>query len=298
MSRWPNFFIVGAPRAGTTSLYFHLKQHPDIYMPPVKEPHFFAQMDMAGNVGTAILKSLSAFRNEDNYLKLFEKAGTKAAAGEASAGYLFDEWAPMRIHEKAPQAKIAMVLRDPVDRAYSSYLFSVRLGLERQPFYDAIREDYARPKKVLGWSYLYVEHGLYHDQVKRYLDIFGPEHVRIYLYEDFQTDTSAVVEGVCAFLGVPFYDGGFFDPAKKHNTYGEPRVAVLKGLLANARAYGLARSFLPDRLRISLGQRLLSTKNSKPPLDTKAREFLRSVHGDDTLKLQGLIGRDLRCWLE
>ena len=205
MNRWPNFFIVGAPRSGTTTLYHDLKAHPNIYMPSVKEPHYFAQVDvtMGGeNVIAAHQSGLMAYRAEVDYLRLFHKAEANSTIGEASAGYLYDESAPSRIREKNRNAKIIIVLRDPVERAQSSYLYSVNFGFERRGFFAAITRDYARTCKVVGQSSMYVEHGLYFQQVSRYLHTFGPENVNVYLQEDLSTDISGVIRDICEFIGV------------------------------------------------------------------------------------------------
>src|SRR5262249_11013082 len=109
---WPNFFIVGAPRAGTTSLYIYLKQIPGIYMSPVKEPHYFNHEP--------------GERSRDEYLELFRAADTAVAVGEASVGYLRHPDAPLRIRANVPHAKIIMSLRDPVEKVYSQYFEQVR----------------------------------------------------------------------------------------------------------------------------------------------------------------------------
>ena len=293
MARWPNFFIVGAARAGTSSLYHYLRRHPDVFMSPVKEPHYFAHV----NPGPERLRYLPIrlFPREEQYLRLFEGARGHPVVGEASTGYLYDPEAPARIRERAPDARIVALLRDPVERAYSHYLLHVAGGTQHQPFYDALVEDSRRCPKGLGYSYLYVERGLYHQQVRRYLDTFGPERVRVYLYEDLAADASGVVRDVCAFLGVPFYDGRFFDPTPQYATY-SPRFGLVRRLIGNRylRALGLT---LPERLSVLLRHRLLLTRGAKPTMDERARAFLHSVFAGDVALLQGLLGRDLDHWL-
>lgn len=301
MSTWPNLFIVGAPRTGTTSLYNYLGGHPDIYMPPFKEPHFFARVELGGSATTPFFKSLMAFRNEQDYLQLFDRAGTKPVVGEASAHYLFDQLAPLRIHEKVPDAKIIMCLRDPVQRAYSHHSLATQVGIERKPFYEALVEDYARPTKVVGQARLYVESGLYYEQVKRYLGVFGFDRVHIYLYEDFASDTVGVVRDVCEFLELPFYDGRFFDPRKTYNTSGPPRYAIIRMLWASQSLRSLYRILIERRARRFLkeARRTLfhSSKAPKPAMDQRARDFLHTLYAGDIVKLQDLIGRDLGAWL-
>lgn len=295
--RWPDFFIVGAQRAGTTSLYTYLSGHPEIYMPEIKEPHFFAHVEHGREV---ILRSLlsKVVGSEEEYLDLFEGAPPGSVTGEASPFYLYDRDAPYRIKEKAPDARIIALLRDPVERAHSSYLVARLEGRESLSFSEAIAKDYALPRKGLGVSHLYVELGLYWEQVKRYLDVFGPDRVRVYLYDDLAADASGVVEEVCDFLGVRFGDGSFFDPAQKHGGYKVPRNGMVKFIMGSPRLRSLALAVTPRPLLTFLRDRYLFVAPPKPSITAQARRFLQSTFAEDVERLQALIGRDLSAWLK
>lgn len=296
MSEWPNFFIVGPQKSGTTSLYHYLKGHPDIYMSRIKEPYFFAHVE-AGAERALRAVHTKVIREESVYLRLFEGATTHTAVGEATPSYLCDEYAPFRIHGKVPHAKIIMVLRNPVERAYSQYLMNVWLRGLRIPFYEAVLSDYHCLQKGFGVSELYVEQGLYYAQVKRYLDLFGYEQVRIYLLEDMTSDTTGVVEGLCDFLGVPFLSGSFFDATKRYETYKSPRNALVQKITGNQHLRSLAVSLVPRWLILPVTDRILLTKPTKPPIDQKAKEDLASIFHEDILRTQDLIDRDLHKWL-
>jgi Sulfotransferase domain len=299
MNRWPDFFIVGTPRAGTTSLYYYLNGHPNIFMPSVKEPHFFNQFNYAAHEARCRPLPVGMIKSVQDYLSLFRGATPDVVVGEASTSYLASEIAPQRIKEANPHAKIVVVLREPVDRAYSFYLLSVREGWERNSsFYGALREDYEYMEQYPGeGSSVYVWSGLYYQHLQRYLNTFGKEYVRVYLYEDLATDTKFVVRDLCSFLEVPFYDGSFFDPDQKYHTYGAPRNALLKWVGQSRTVRSLAAAVAPMPLLIPLRDRLVNREEPKPPLDLQGREFLRSIYYDDILKLQDLIGRDLSSWL-
>ena len=293
---WPNFFVVGAARSGPTSLYYHLNEHPDVYMSPIKEPYYFGANDAKPKplrrLGSGVIKK------KGDYLKLFQGAQNQLDIGEATPAYLFDPHTPSQIKDQIPQAKIIMVLREPIDRAYSHYLLTLQRGRERKPFYSALQRDYALPRKIYFHAHLYIEMGLYYRQVKRYLDTFGSQQVRIYLYEDLTSNTACVMEDVCNFLGVPFYDGEFFDPAERYNTYLPPRNPLLLWLIVrNPLFRALKFSSASRQLGRFLRRRFLLTEGQKPPLDPKAGAFLGSLYHDDVLKLQSLIGRDLSAWL-
>src|SRR5919108_6309578 len=123
---WPNFFIVGTQKAATTSLYFYLKEIPGVYMSQVKEPFYFAPHAVQSNTSDLI-------RDKREYLRLFENASGYVAVGEASPIYLWDPDAPKLIHQTVPHARIIMILRDPIERAYSNYLMKMKYSGRKTP---------------------------------------------------------------------------------------------------------------------------------------------------------------------
>ncbi len=294
-ARWPNFFIVGAPRAGTTSLYHYLRGHPDIFMPHIKEPHFFSGV----NPGSERLRYARSrpTSSEKEYLALFRGVRSETEVGEASPSYLQQPDAPRRIKEKAPDAKIIIILREPVDRAFSQYLADYREGAQTLPFYEALVQDLANPRKEWGPAHLYTELGMYHDQVVRYLETFGRDQVRIYLYEDLSRDPSTIVEDVCNFLGVSFNEGRFFDAKKRFNTYAAPRSRLAQRVMGLATLRSFALSIVPVTLLMRLRNAILLTKTPKPAMDADARELLSDLYQRDIEGLQEIIGRDLGPWL-
>ena len=182
----PNFFIVGAQKAGTTSLYHYLNQHPQVYMSPRKEPHFFEGMHSEfrrpGRRSTPV-SDLAA------YQALFEGASDERAIGEASASYLYSTRAPDLIKSSVPNARIIAVLRNPADRAYSNFLHCVQVG--REPlgsFAEALQAEQSRMRDKWGPLWYYKHKGFYYAQVKRYLDTFGQGQVGVWLYEDLRYD--------------------------------------------------------------------------------------------------------------
>ena len=166
MNRWPNLFIVGAPKAGTHSLYEYLNQHPKVFMSPRKEPYFFCPIMVPDGD-----KKSNPIRNEKEYLELFKESKNETMLGEATASYLGDPKSAELIHEKIPNAKIIIILRDPIDRAFSSYWGLVKNGLKIS-FSDSIRKDFEILKmNEISQSYLYA--GFYFEQIKKYQNIFG-----------------------------------------------------------------------------------------------------------------------------
>jgi len=178
----PNLFIVGAMKAGTTALHGHLDRHPDIFMSDPKEPGFFADPAPDADARAA-------------YLALFSAGAGQSWRGEASTRYTKTQDAAGvagRIAEYAPEARILYMVRDPVARAVSQYLFNRRIHAERRPLCRAVHED-SRYRRV----------GDYTGQITPYLDQFGGDRVRILSAEALRADPQAVLDGVFGWLGLP-----------------------------------------------------------------------------------------------
>jgi len=175
--KWPNFFIAGSLKAGTTSLHAYLNNIPGIYMSPVKEPKYFL-------VSNFYKYRHPPIRDKKKYLKLFEKAREEKIIGESSPQYLLDPQTPKLIHQIVPQAKILISLRDPVERFFSHYLMQIRTGRIKTTFSEEIDLLF---KKITDEKLDYIKRdsGLYSKDVKRYLDIFGNKQVKIIILEEF-----------------------------------------------------------------------------------------------------------------
>lgn len=294
----PNFFIVGAAKAGTTSMYRYLKQHPDVYMPAVKEPHWFSRTEPNPEQGFRPITS------EEAYLSLFEGWRGERAVGEASPSYLWDGKAPDRIGRCVPDAKIIILLREPVDRAFSHYLADARYGIQRRPFHQALQQDYAGRTKGWGISHLYVELGLYCAQVSRYLERFGRENVLVLFFEEVFADhgsTALALEQVLNFLGVDPGEADNIRFERKHNPHTAPRAATQRLALGAPAARQLAQRFLPAGWKRFLSRnRLLFRRAEKPEMEARALEFLRQVYEPELGCLETVLGRELpwQSWPE
>lgn len=259
---WPNFFVLGAAKAGTTALYDYLRQHPQVYMSPAKETNYFAlcgrRADFRGP-GDDQWFNRWAITSLDAYRDQFRAVTTETAVGEASPLYLYDPAVPARLHEARPDAKLVAVLRTPVERAYSAFLHVVRDG--REPLAEFAHALDAEPARIAaGWEHLwhFGAMGYYGAQLERYYELFGAAGIRVFLYEDLAADPAGVVRECFRFLGV---DDGF---------------------VADTRDRPNATSSLPAERR--------------PPLRPEVRARLAAGYADDLTRLERLIGRDLSAW--
>ena len=292
----PNFLVIGAQKAGTTSLYYYLKQHPRIYMSPVKEAHFFdADEGEQPNFRGPGRSSTPPITSIEEYRALFRGVTGETAVGEATPSYIYTPEAPARIRRRLPGAKLIAVLRNPTDRAYSAFLHTVRSGREPLPdFARALGEEEARIRENWHPVFHYKHRGFYSDQLGRYFDAFGRDRVRVYLYEDLSEDPLGVLRDIFGFLGV---DETFVpDTSVEYNASGVPRNRAVRSLVKSTNALAPAlKRFLPFGLRQRIKGRLFA---KPPPLLPEVREDLVEAYRPDVLRLQGLIGRDLSGWLE
>ena len=149
MDRWPNFFIVGADKAGTSSLYSYFKEIPEIFMSPIKEPNYFSVKTMPQN------GLLNTIRDKKKYLALFKNVKNEKILGEASPSYLADPEAANLIHQVSPRSKILISLRDPAERIFSHYLMLKRLQIIKSSLYSEIQVELNKEEDKKITSYFF-----------------------------------------------------------------------------------------------------------------------------------------------
>ena len=298
----PNFLLIGAAKSGTSSLYYYLKQHPEVYMPASreqKEPDFFTlegeDINRIGPYGTHTMTN--AITDLDSYQALFDGVTDEKAIGEASTSYIYSEKAPERIHHHIPDAKLIAILRNPVDRAFSHFLFSMSNG--REPILDFAKTLQAEEERIAkGWSFQWhhKNRGFYFIQLKRYFDRFDRDRIKVYLYEDLRDDPTKLTKDIFQFLEV---DDSFLpNVQKKHNPTRVPKNQTVNTLLNRPNPLkAIAKTILPKDFRKNLADRLKQKNLGKPELSAKLRRQLIEDYREDILQLQDLIGRDLSSWL-
>lgn len=295
----PNFFIIGAAKAGTTALYEYLKQHPQIFMSPVKEPKFFAfrdeTLDFAGPGDMDAQRTVVT--NQGAYENLFRAAGGARAIGEASVIYLSSAKACAGIRDAVPDARLIAVLRDPVERAFSNYLMNVRDGRETLDFADALAMEEQRIREHWEFIWHYTRAGFYFQQLRRYYDTFPSAQLHIILHEDLEQAPLRVTQETFAFLDV---DPSFQpDVWVKHNVstaVPKWRYRIPRRTLRSRPARWL-KPHLPARAQQKIEQVLQQRDKPRPARQPEVRRQLRALFREDILALQDLIRRDLSAWL-
>lgn len=296
----PNFLVIGAAKSGTASLYHYLGQHPQVYVSRDKEPNFFAlEGEKLNYCSPEADKKINRWSvtHVDAYRELFKEVSTEKAIGEASPLYLYSPKAPDRIQHYVPEARLIAVLRNPVERAYSSFMHLRRNGRETlDDFAQALGAEEDRIQSNWEWIWHYKNMGFYHEQLKRYYETFDQEQIRVYLHEDLKKNPLGVLQDVYEFVGV---DSSFVpDMSLKYNVSGVPMSRTLYNFFKEPHPIKDAlKPLFPEKFRRSLGMELRARMLAKPPLPTEIRGRLIEEYREDILKLEGLIQRDLSGWL-
>ncbi|MCH2105168.1 MAG: sulfotransferase [Planctomycetes bacterium] len=297
-ARKPDFFIVGAPKCGTTALHSALSTHPEVFLPKNKEPHFFGR-DLTIGDGWCI-------RDEQKYLSLFEESGDAQRAGEASPWYLFSSSAAEEIHAFQPEAQILILLRDPVDLIHSVHL--QHLNTANEDILDLADALEAEPERLRGERIpqrapfpdclAYRSIARLSLQVERYLETFGEERVKVLLLDDLRRDEQAFLREVCSFLGVsedveltmgrrnPSRDLSSVDLMLKRLHY---RTRMLSGL--QRKLPKAAKSLYRGAVRLFPAKR-------KVGISPELRAELSEEFSGEVARLSALIQRDLSSWCQ
>jgi len=299
--RLPNFLIVGAAKCGTTSIAGYLAQHPEVYLSPVKEPKFFTaqfvQFPLRGP-GDSFVENFTA-KTFDEYQRLFRPVCGEKAVGEASADYLYFYAKVIPLIKKyLGEVKIIIVLRNPVDRAFSAYKNLLRDARETLSFEAALQQEADRRGNGYEYLWRYLDLGFYCEQVKAYLESF--RQVKILVLEHFPRGSLELLKTIFEFLEV----NTAFTPRRQRmlNVSGRPRIQWVQRLFKptgfKGKAYKLLamNGFTVDRLMQAV--ELLRGFNLEPiRMKPDTRRRLREEYSSDVRKLQQLLDADLSCWL-
>ena len=293
----PNFLIVGAAKSGTTSLFSYLAQHPEVYVPTIKEPSYFSN------------GKPTVVRSDAEYEALFDGKHKEKVAGEASTPYLYDLNAPKRIATLLQNPTIFIILRNPALRAYSLWRHNFyQFGCEKLPFEEALRQEESRIASrefYRNWNFFYGNYhyfrsGLYYRQVKRYIETFGRERVQVHIFEEFVKDPRKTCREIFLALSV---DHNFCPVFEKHNVSPSNKIGFIQRFLMSP-PFFLEKAYqaLPIMLKLMVyraGKAVYWMNQGyvpRPPLDARLRAELMDKYCDDINELEVLLGRDLSIW--
>jgi len=284
--RRPNLFLVGAPKAGTTSLYEYLRGHPDVYMSPVKEPFYFSP-----DVYQTGRSRYQYGRDEDSYLDLFSGAAGERLVGEASTHYLASPQAPQLIKSFEPSSRIVAMLRDPVDVVQAWHNERVLKGIESEADFARVVASEANQPAV------YTSIAAYGSQLERWFAAFDRSAIHVIVFDDFVADPPGQFRLLLEFLGVdPGYQPASF---AAHNQSSQNRAAASLLRAGPVRAVGrAAKRVVGDATARNIGKRirnspLMRQRRQRPALSPDVRATLAKRYEREVARASELIDRDL-----
>lgn len=300
--RWPDFFIIGAPKAGTTALHAALHRHEQLFLSPVKEPKFFlcgeAPPPLWTGPGDAHSRREWVWRRAD-YLSLFDTAPAHALRGESTPLYLADPRAIEHLHAVAPAARLIVILRDPVDRAYSNWMHLWSDGLEPEAdFLQAVAAEEQR--REAGWApfWRYRGQGLYGQQLQTLYRYFPREQVLLLRYRDLVDEPASTLGSVWRFLDVR--DIGSPEIPRDNTKPYVPNTLRTRSLAKVIRAGATAGAWTSPtawrRFEKPLVDVLHRGGTLRPRLPDADRAVLRAGFQDDLTLLQSESGWDVSDW--
>ena len=273
----------------------YLSQHPEIFMPEMKEAHFFG----------ADLDAPLYIRDEKKYLSLFAKVRDEKRVGEASVYYLYSKKAASEIKAFSPSANIIVMLRNPVDMMYSLHSQRTYNGNEDILDFEAALDAEEDRKKGLRLpkdrhllaGLFYREVGKYSDQIQRYIDVFGREKIKVIIFDEFKRSTAQVYKETCQFLDVD----PAFDPIIRviNSNKGVRSVTYRNLIFRPSLLRTVARRVVPDvpRRRIFKTLERLNLKyEQRPPMNPQLRQRLTAEFKPEVERLSKLLDRDLTYW--
>jgi Sulfotransferase domain len=302
-SRRPTFLILGAPKCGTTALAQALAAHPDVFLSRPKEPHFF---------DCGFDKGLEGYLRDH-----FRGWRSERASGEATPSYLALPWVPRRILATLPDARLIVILRHPVERAYSSWWMFHARAMDKLPFDEALRENERQlaertlrddEASIRAWAdhiraigrgqalriRTYLDSGHYAAHLQRYFELFPRERVRVVFSDELRQDSAGVVRSLWRFLGVDADVPGA-DVATVNEAIAPSSLPLLR--LVQATGVMRFRALLPESLKAVVKQRL-AARGTQPPLEKATRMRLLEYYEPYTRELERLLGVDLSPWKE
>jgi hypothetical protein len=301
----PNFYVIGAPRCGTTALYTYLRNHPNIFLPEIKELHYFAS-DFPN-----IQKVL--FKSPDDYFKMFSDANeSHFAVGEISPLYIYSKVALRNIKDFNPSVKVILIVRNPVEFVQSVH--QLNLGLLREDEPDLARawdlQELRRRGEMIPKScrepelIMYGELGLFGKYVEKVFEIFPREQVLIVLFNDFVKHPKDVYEDILSFLNVPSDNRQDFPPVNSNYEHRSkllgrllhPPQIIYKTYMKFISLFGMRFMRIVSQIYNKV-ETFNARRISRSSIDSALYIKIQSYFRDDIKKLSELINRDLSAWI-
>lgn len=299
--RGPDFLIPGASKSGTTSLFYYLDEHDEVFLPETKELHFFD-------------RDSTYTRGFEYYEAHFDEAAPGQVAGEITPSYFYagkryaensyksfvwdtEDDVPARIRGAYPDVKLVLTLRNPIDRAHSQFWKNYRQGRERaDSLGEAVQQELASERDHTETAMCWVYNNRYSIHLERWFECFDRDQVRVLIFEEWIQEPEATLDEVCKFLGVEPL-GSWSRSDERRNVGGTPRFVGLNRLYQDY-LQGTALGTILQRSRVTHVLDALNSSEGYPDLSAPERELLTDVFQPEVEAVEELLERDLDVWRE
>jgi hypothetical protein len=301
----PNFLIIGAAKSGTTSLHAYLSEHQDILMSTPKEPKYFSNkaitINFSGKGDLEVYNSI--IKSKIEYKNLFKSEKDLIIKGESSADslYYYKKVIPL-IKKELEEPYVLILLRNPIERAFSAYTHLIRDGREIKSFEEGLQLESER----IEWGYEFIWHykevGLYYNQVKSYIENF--KNCKVILFDDLKKDSQLVVDDTCDFLKLTtikinkdrvYNKSGI--PKRNFQTFLYNKFIKKRSLFKKIVSFFLKET-KKEQIAFILKNQLFNKQLQKSEMKPETKNQLIDYFKDDILKLEKLIDKDLQHWLK
>lgn len=284
----PNFIVVGAPKAGTTSLYYYLKQHPDVFLPEKKELHFFSHEEICfytGGPGDAFI-AREVCKSWIDYERHFRGAENFSARGDISPSYLIHSDTAERIFKSLGKVKIIILLRDPVEKIISQYTHLCASGRETLLLEEALEAESERYKMNWADFWWYKKSSFLTNNAEVFLKIFGAENVMFISSDEFKINTRDVLSRVANFININ--DSFEFALEQTFNVSGMPKSKIMASIFVKPNLFtSTLRRFIPSRIGAPVRRFIISlNKGGKPVVNEKTKEKLNEIFYEEKKRIK------------
>ena len=277
----PNFFIVGGSKCGTTNMSYYLNEHESVFIPEHMEPYYYSRFDVSKD-----FKRESMITTEKNYLKLFKNVKNEKAIGESSPVYLQCPHAAIEIKKDNPKAKIIISIRNPIDKAHSSYFSYKFMNNDSRSFNEKI--DLFEKQCLINEFFIFnfIEDGFFSKHIKKFQENFPPEQIKIIFFEKYIVDTHAHIKSIFKFLDI---DSEINLESKPKNSFRVPRNKIANSLLKSKKFRNISTNLIPTNYRNRIGEKFFVKQSTKPSMILDDRHRLKKIFQSEFESLSDLL---------
>jgi len=279
----PNFFIVGGTKSATTNISYYLNEHSKVFVSELNEPYYYCRFDVPKTFNRE-----SMITDKKKYLDLFKKATNHQAIGEATSVYLHCPHAAAEIKKDNPESKIIIVIRNPIDKCYSSYFSYKFMNLDNRSFSEKIDIFEKQIENDEFYIFNFIEQGFFSKHIKRYQNVFSPDKIKIVFFEEYIKNVHAHIDSILEFLDISEKIELTVQPK---NSYRIPKNKITELLLNSSKFRNLSTKIIPTIQRQKIGEKFFVKQTKIPEMSQDERKRLRKIYELEYQNLTIMLGK-------